>query len=1310
MSLPTLPRPEDLDAALRGERPGFRKLLSRIREAQRKGKPHDRNLKRLTEGLAKSAKRRAERAERIPAPSYPAELPVSQQRGAILDALREHQVVVVCGETGSGKSTQLPKLLLELGLGVDGPIGHTQPRRVAARTIARRVAAELGTPLGQDVGYKVRFQDSTSPHTFIKVMTDGVLLAETRRDPQLLAYDAIIVDEAHERSLNVDFLLGYLLRLLPRRPELKLVVTSATLDAERFAEWLGQGGEPAPVVEVGGRLHPVELRHEPPEPDVETGEVDMARAVADACQRLLREAEGDVLVFLPTERDILECTKVLRGRSLARGPVDVLPLFARLPAAEQQKVFDPDGSRRRIVLATNVAESSVTVPGIRAVVDTGTARTSRYSPRTRVQRLPIEPIAQAAARQRAGRCGRLGPGVCVRLYAEDDLLAREEYTTPEIQRSNLAAVMLQMADLRLGRVEDFPFLDPPRRSHVADGRNTLRELGALDDDDRLTAVGKALARVPVDPRFGRMLLEAREQGVLADMLILVAALETGDPRDRPPGKEGAADALHASWADGESDLRTLLKLWDVIEELGKRHGRRRKFAVACRRSFLSPARCREWRDVHTQLSRLVERLGWQPGPRRDDRDALHRSVLAGFPTRIAERKAKHEYTAPDGSTLWIWPGSAVFERKPRWIVAAEILETDRRWARGVARIDPRDVERYADALVKRSYGEPQWDRHSGRVVADERVSLGQLVLVPRRRVWYEHVDPVIAREVFIRALAEGDVNTGAPFLTHNVDLVNRVAALEARTRQRGLLADLDVRYDFYDRLLPAEVTNAANLQRFRRKVEKADPAHLFMTLSDLLRGDVGEQVQTAYPERLVVDGQALELVYSMAPGEAHDGVTLRVPMAQLERLPAERLEWLVPGWLREKAIALVRSLPKEDRRHLVPIPESVDAALLELPFGEGPLLPALARALTRAGGLPIRPQRFRTERVPETLSMRLEVLDERGRVVDSDRDLPALRRRLGRQTRDAVADLAERSAWHRDDVQRWDFGRLPAQVELPRGEGVVLAHPALVDAGETAALRLLPRADQAAVATRAGVRRLVVLAQRGRLVKRLRRQPEWSRLQLLAATLPGDDVLEARLVERVVERAWLADAPDVRDEAGFLALLRAGEGRWLGCLEETVAVVRDVLDAWHGLRSKVEACDRPRDAQAVAHVEQATARLMERRPIARAPWPWLAQVPRLLRAAIRRLERLDTRGIRKDDELSAGVRAFEQAHDELAAVRDRADVPCPPLDDLFWMLEEYRVSVYAQELGTAVSVSPERLSALVHAAREQLDGFVETRG
>ncbi len=1328
-----LPTEDDLLAARRADRPALAKLLRSIERARARGRPHDRNLARLHRDLERSRLAKSKRAAALPTPTYPPELPVSTQREELLAVLRAHQVVVVCGETGSGKSTQLPKMLLELGLGADGAVGHTQPRRVAARTLAHRIAHELGTTVGGAVGFKVRFTRATSAETCLELMTDGVLLAETRRDPLLLAYDAIIVDEAHERSLNIDFLLGYLLRLLPKRPDLKVVVTSATLDAQRFAEWLGQGGKPAPVVEVSGRLHPVEVRWAPPAPDEDAGEPDVPKAVADAVAELQREAAGDVLVFLPTERDIAECTKVLRGRRLPRGETQVLPLYARLPLAEQRKVFEPEGGAPRVVLATNVAESSVTVPGIRAVVDTGTARTSRYSPRARVQRLPIEEISRAAARQRAGRCGRLGPGTCIRLYDEDAFEKRAEYTTPEIQRSNLAAVMLQMADLGLGRVEDFPFLDPPRRTHVADGRRTLHEIGALDDDEKLTERGRELARLPVDPRLGRILLEAREQGCLPAMLVVVAALETGDPRQRPPGREEAADRAHAAWSDGESDLMTLLAMWDAVQALRAEHGRNKKFARAASKVFLSPARCREWTDVHAQLVDLARERGWLPKrgdarrpprdagatppagrarpPRdaptavdwRDRRESIHRSLLAGFPLRVAERTSKHSYTASDGGELWLWPGSDAFDRKPRWIVAAEVVETDRRWARTVARIDPKDVEEYAPGLVKRTHQEPRWDRASGRAIALERVALGELTVVPRRRVFYDRIDPVVAREIFLRALAEGDVNTGAPFLRHNVDLVNRVAALEARTRTRGLLADLDVRYDFYDRLLPEDVTSTSALQRWRRRAEKHDPGVLFMSLTDLLRGEVGEGVETAYPRHLDLGGTSLELHYALSPGEPDDGVTLRVPLAMLEQVPEERLEWLVPGWLREKAIALVRTLPKDDRRHLVPIPTSVDAALAEVTFGEGPLRPALAHALTRVGGLPVPADAFRPDDVHESLRMRVEVVDEDGEVLDADRDLAALRARLGAKAVAAVEQLAD-PRWHRDGLLRWDFGALPAVVSLPEG---VEAHPALVDAGDSVSLRLLPRADEAAAATRAGLRRLVTLAVGGRVARRLRRERDWSDLLLRAATLEDGVPLEEQLVRRIVDRAWLAapDAgapPDVRDESAFLALLREGETRWMPCLDETVAVTRRVLDAWHALRVRLEATPRARDLDAVQDVRRTTRALMARRPLATAPPGWLEQVPRHLAAAERRLERLDTRGALKDAELTRRIRPFEEvlaALEEQAGDRDDVD----ELDAFRWALEEYRVSVHAQELGTAVKVSPPRLDALAAAARERLE-------
>jgi len=1298
-----LPPQEALEQVLLVDRARLRKLRRRVIEARRRGKPHDRNLKRLHEELAASAARRKARAASVPSVSYPDQLPVAARRDEILDTVRAHQVVVLCGETGSGKSTQLPKLLLELGYGVAGAIGHTQPRRLAARAVARRVAEELGLRFGQEVGCKVRFGDETSDGTLIKLLTDGMLLAETRRDRDLLAYDALILDEAHERSLNVDFLLGYLHRLLPRRPDLKLVITSATIDPQRFAEHFGRAGVPAPVIEVTGRTFPVRVQYKPP-----ADESDLPANVADAVGQACAGEPGDVLVFLPTERDIHETARVLRGRRLPGPATEILPLYARLPPEVQARLFAPHGGRR-VVLSTNVAETSLTVPGIATVIDTGSARISRWSPRARMQRLPIEGISRASADQRKGRCGRVGPGTCVRLYSQDDFERRDERPTPEIQRSNLASVVLSMADLGLGEVADFPFLDPPRKAMVEDGKRTLRELGALDDDDGLTDIGRTLAQLPVDPRIGRMLLAARDEDVLADVLIIAASLEASDPRQRPPGQEREARCAHGGLLDGDSDFMSSLTLWDHVRAL--RDGKTRsQWHAALTAGFLSPARVREWFDVHGQLRLLCRSVGLLPGRRSGDRSAIHRALLTGLLSFVAYRSDKNEYQGADGKPLWIWPGSALFEKRPRWIVAAEIVETSRRFARTVARIDPQVVEELGGPLLKRSYRDPWWERGAGQVLALEKVTLHDLPLVPRRRARYERVEPVICRELFLRhALAEGQLDTDAPFLKHNLSLANEVAALEARTRQRGLLADLDARYDFYDRIVPAEVVGSTSFQRWRRAAEKHDRELLFMSRADLLRQDPGAEARQAHPDQLDLGGVVLPLRYRLEPGADDDGVTALVSVQDLPRVDAGRMEWLVPGMLKEKVIALLRSLPKQLRRELVPIPTRA-VEIMALLEHEGGLRTALARAVQRVLGRPVSVRAFDLTRLAPALLLRLEVLDPRGQVLASGRDLGALREQLGAQASLAMAAI-EDSRWSADGLTRWDFGALPASVGLPDGRR---AYPALVDTGQAVALRLLPTRAAAAAATRAGVGRLLSLSVRGASVHRMQRHPQWQQLLLQHAAFGGGDELRDGLVARTIEEAFLAQVPQACSDSErpypiynaetYGALLGRGRDRMVLALDASLPPLAAAYAAGQRARQELDAVQATALAPLAATLTERLQQLLSDEAVASTPSARLAHLPRYVEAVRRRLQRAAQRGTARDAELAARVQPWDARLGDMCAEAAARGATPPALQALRWLLEEFRVSVFAQELGTDGKVSERRLERALAEVQAELAG------
>ena len=1004
-----------------------------MQKAHRAGQPFDRNLDRLFELLDRSRAQKAQRAASAPAVTYPPDLPISQKRDDIAQLIRDHPVVVVCGETGSGKSTQLPKILLELGYGHDGVIAHTQPRRIAARTLASRVADELNVPLGQAVGYSVRFNDTTGGDTRIRYLTDGLLLAELGRDPDLLACDAVIVDEAHERSLNVDFLLGYLKQLQPRRPDLKIVITSATIDPQRFAAFFtnGKTNEPAPIIEVSGRTYPVDVRYQPVENDA-GDEIDFEGPAAD---RALCEAfdavthdplggAGDVLVFMPTERAIGQAAKTLRAHTQAgRGrPVEILPLYSRLSNAEQQKVFRPKpGGPRRVVIATNVAESSVTVPNITAVIDPGTARISRYSPRTRMQRLPIEPVSQASANQRAGRCGRVAPGVCVRLCSETSFNERDPFTTPEILRTSLAAVILQMASLKLGELNQFPFLDPPRPSAVREGTQTLEELGAIDPRGRLTKTGKTLARLPVDPRVGRIVLAGAEQRCLPEVLIIAAALEGQDPRVRPADHAQAADSAHAPMRHETSDFLTYLTLWDAV------HAKKQELSGSAfkrwaTKNFLGYQRLREWFDLHRQLTDLA-RTAKLKAPKRVSgenaiekiSDAVHRALLTGLLSNIAQktdteegRKAKGEYTGAGATKLALWPGSVLFKAKPRWIVAAETVATTRQYARTLAKIDPAWLEPLAGDLVKTSHFEPHWNPKSGTANAFEKATLFGLVIAAKRRIRLAKVDPKAARDLFIHhALVEGECEApgllNQPFFAHNRALQEKVEQVQARERRNDLLADVTRRFDFYDQRLPADVVGAAELNRWLKQAGDDERQRLLMQESDLLTQDV--EADPGRPDHLAVSAMKLPLVYKHDPGATDDGVTLQIPLHALGRLTPATLEWGLPGQLYDRLVALIRSLPKETRRALGPAPQAAERAAERLTFGEGHFADAAADALGWVAGVPIDAQSFNLERLDDHQRLNVAVLDDDGEIIEQSRDLPALQRKLGTQATEAVSEL-----------------------------------------------------------------------------------------------------------------------------------------------------------------------------------------------------------------------------------------------------------------------------------------------------------------
>ncbi|WP_369132993.1 ATP-dependent RNA helicase HrpA [Modestobacter sp. I12A-02662] len=1274
--------------------------------------------------VAAAEQRIARRRAAVPAVTYPDELPVSQRRDEIAAALRDSQVVVVAGETGSGKTTQLPKILLELGRGVRGRIGHTQPRRIAARTVAERIAEELGSPLGDVVGWKVRFTDEVGDRTLVKLMTDGVLLAEIQRDRALRQYDTIVIDEAHERSLNIDFLLGYLARLLPRRPDLKLVITSATIDVDRIAKHFSIDGADVPVVEVTGRTYPVEVRYRPVvDPDGVGGEAaadedrDQVSAIVDACAELVAEGPGDVLVFLAGEREIRDTAEALGGLTERGGaPIDVLPLYSRLSAADQHKVFAPH-TGRRVVLATNVAETSLTVPGIKYVVDPGTARISRYSHRTKVQRLPIEPISQASARQRSGRCGRTSEGIAIRLYTQDDFDARPEYTDPEILRTNLASVLLQMAALELGHVADFPFVDPPDRRAVADGVALLEELGALDEAGKLTPTGRALAALPLDPRIARMVVEADRRGVLEEVLVIAAGLTVQDVRERPAEHQQAADELHARFADENSDFLGLLDLWRYLGERQESLSGS-QFRRTVKREFLHYLRIREWQDLHGQLRSTARRLGMATGSlaAEPDERGVHAALLSGLLSQIGVQaepakgqsrdngraRGSREYLGTRNTRFVIAPGTPLAKKPPRWVVAAELVETSRLFARTVARIDPEVVERLAEHLVKRQYSEPRWDAKRGSVVATERVTLYGLPLVVGRRVQYGSIDPVVSRELFVRhALVQGEWTTHHRFWADNARAIERVAELEERARRRDIRVDDETLFELYDARIPADVVSTRHFDRWWKQARRETPDLLTFTPEMLTNAAVAGQVDPEdYPDQVeLTRGLTLPLSYAFNPGAVEDGVTVDVPLGVLDTVAAETsgesLAFTVPGLREELVTELLRSLPKQLRRGLVPIPDRVREVLPHIRPTE-PLLPALERELRRATAVTIPPDAWRPAEVPAHLRATFRVLDDQHRPLAEGKDLTALRAQVAPQARAGLARAA--SELERTGQTSWTFGELPRSVEVRRGGHVVTAHPALVDEGETVGVRVVPTEAEATRLSWRGARRLLLL-EVGTPVKQVAKGLS-PRSRLAVQFNPDGEIpdLVADCADAAADELIAAAGGPPRDAEAFAALVRTAHTELLPLTSDALRRVEAVLTQAREVAVAIGAAPGRRVPEAaIADLRRQMAGLLHKGFVAAAGRRRLPDLVRYLTGMAYRLEKLPANAARDAlwmDQVAAVTAEYEQLRTQVPATGG----PDDPVARVRWMIEELRVSLFAQGIRTPRPVSEQR----VYKAIDQL--------
>ncbi len=1289
------------------------RLGRRLEGARKIRKPEARAtvLAEIEAEVAKAEQRIGERRARVPDVSYPAQLPVSQKKDEIAAAIRDHQVVIVAGETGSGKTTQIPKICVELGRGVRGMIGHTQPRRIAARTVAERVADELDTPLGETVGWKVRFTDQVNPEsTFIKLMTDGILLAEIQTDRELRAYDTIIIDEAHERSLNIDFLLGYLAQLLPKRPDLKVVITSATIDPERFSRHFGD----APIVEVSGRTYPVEVRYRPLlEEDGDDADRDQITAITDAVEELMGEGKGDILVFLSGEREIRDTADALEKKKYRF--TEVLPLYARLSHAEQHRVFQRH-SGRRIVLATNVAETSLTVPGIKYVIDPGFARISRYSHRTKVQRLPIEPVSQASANQRKGRCGRTSDGICVRLYSEDDFDARPEFTDAEILRTNLASVILQMTAAGLGDIEKFPFIDPPDHRNIRDGVQLLQELGALDPAQkdvrkRLTDTGRKLAQLPVDPRLARMVLEADRNGCAREVMVIAAALSIQDPRERPAEKQAQADQQHARFKDETSDFLAFLNLWRYLREQQKERGSS-SFRRMCKQEYLNFLRIREWQDIYTQLRTVAKQMGIRLNDDDAPGDRVHVSLLAGLLSHVGMKDvkegAKNEYLGARNAKFAIFPGSALFKKPPRFVMSAELVETSRLWARVNAKIEPEWVEPLAGHLLKHTYSEPHWEKDQAAVMAYEKVTLYGVPIVAQRKVNYGRIDPEVSRELFIRnALVEGDWRTHHKFFADNRRLLTEVEELEHRARRRDILVDDETLYDFYDQRVPEHVVSGAHFDSWWKHKRHDRPDFLDFEREMLINEKAGAVTKDDYPDTWRQGPLKFRVTYQFEPGADADGVTVHVPLQVLNQVADEGFDWQIPG-LREQVVTeLIRSLPKPIRRHYVPAPNYAQAFLDRAVPLQEPLAVTMARELKRRVGVPLEAEDFDWAKVPDHLKITFRIVDERRRKLAEDKDLEALKLQLRPKARKALSQAAAATAvrsggesLERTGLTDWTIGTLSRVFETRRAGQPVKAYPALVDDGpkaNTVSVRLFDTEAEQAQAMWKGTRRLILrnipVSPAKFASEKLTNQQKLG----LSANPHGsiqalfDDCATAaadKLVADFGGPAW--------DEESYRKLYDKVRAEIVDTTVRTVGQVQQVLAAWQACERRLKAVRSPALLANLQDVRAQLDALVKPGFVTEAGIRRLPDLLRYLVAADRRLQQMPT-GVPRDTSRMEKVHEMRDEYAWLLEQMPRGRPVPQQVLDVRWMIEELRVSYFAHALGTAYPVSDKRIVKAIDA-------------
>ena len=1236
------------------------------------------------------------RAASCPKVTYPENLPVSQKKQDILQAIRDHQVVIVAGETGSGKTTQLPKICLELGRGVKGLIGHTQPRRLAARTVANRIADELETPLGGSVGYKVRFNDQVGENTLVKLMTDGILLAEIQQDRLLMQYDTLIIDEAHERSLNIDFILGYLRELLPKRPDLKVIITSATIDPQRFSRHFNN----APIIEVSGRTYPVEVRYRPVVDDADDTDRDQLQAIFDAVDELGREGPGDILIFMSGEREIRDTADALNRLNLPH--TEVLPLYARLSNSEQNRVFQSHHGRR-IVLATNVAETSLTVPGIKYVIDPGTARISRYSFRTKVQRLPIEPVSQASANQRKGRCGRVSDGICIRLYSEQDFLSRPEFTDPEILRTNLASVILQMTSLGLGDIAAFPFVEAPDKRNILDGVRLLEELGAIKTADnghyQLTPQGRQLAQLPIDPRLARMVLEAQKSGSVREVMIITAALSIQDPRERPMDKQQASDEKHRRFADKDSDFLAYVNLWDWLKEQQKEHSSS-QFRRLCRNDFLNYLRVREWQDIYTQLRQVVKELGLPVNSEPSDYRSVHTALLTGLLSHIGQKDAdKQEYTGARNARFSIFPGSGLFKKPPKWTMVAELVETSRLWGRIAARIEPEWIEPLAQHLVKHSYSEPHWSKSQGAVMATEKVTLFGLPIVAARQVNYSTIDPLLCRELFIRhALVEGDWQTRHAFFSANLKLRAEVEELEHKSRRRDILVDDETLFSFYDQRIPGEVISGRHFDNWWKNAAKQNADLLSFEKEMLIKDGANKVSALDYPNTWHQGNLKLRLTYQFEPGTDADGVTVHIPLPILNQVEDQGFEWQIPGIRRELVIALIKSLPKPVRRNFVPAPNYAEAFLGRVTALELPLLDALERELRRMTGVTVSRDDWQWEQVPDHLKMTFRVVGEKHKTLLEGKNLTALKLQLKDKVQETLSAVAD-DGLEQSNLHIWSFGKLPEFYEQKRGGYSMKAYPALVDEKDSVAIRLFDSEQEQQQAMWQGTRRLLLLNIPSPIKYLHEKLPNKAKLGLYFNPYGRvldliDDCISCGIDKLIAEHGG-----PVWQEEDFARLQEKVRAE----LNETVVgvakQVEQILTAVFNINKRLKGRVDISLALALSDIKNQLGGLVYRGFVTNNGWKRLSDTLRYLQAIERRLEKLATDPHRDRAQMlrvEQVQQAWQQWLNKLPPKRQQDE----EVKEVRWMIEELRVSLFAQQLGTPYPISDKRILQTI----EQLPG------